>query len=83
MVSGTCLGPGEGLSANTHYQCQQRPRTSSDLRSHSSDLCHMCRAEVAELAASLQADGCRIVEAALQLEADEEGTEELPGQGID
>lgn len=31
------------------------------------------------LAESLQADGRLIVEAALQLEADEEGTDELPG----
>lgn len=35
---------------------------------------------MARLAESLQVDGRRIVEAALQLEADEEGTEDLPGQ---
>ena len=37
------------------------------------------RDEVAALAESLQSDGQRIVEAALQLEAEEEGTDELPG----
>ena len=42
--------------------------------------CVLFREVVERLAERLQVDGQRIVEAALQLEADEEGTDELPGQ---